>query len=296
MIHMHHIAVNMNSCNYENLMLKPGETSNLPSKYDQPAPARKPTMITNTKEKQQSNQGVQVISRAVDILRSMKNEHKGLSLGQIANRVGLARSTVQRIVNALQAERMIMASSAEGGFRLGPEIQSLAEAGRINIAEMIRPDLTQLAKQTGETVDLAVYRQDHMVFVDQVVGTHRLRTVSAVGETFPLSTTANGKAALALLSDDIAASLIARELNAIETPKRALSDIIREIEQIRKDGLALDINEHTDGISAVGAAFKDSNGLIYALSIPVPSHRFDAKKDALCAALHASACKIEASI
>jgi len=245
-------------------------------------------------EKTQSNQGVQVISRAADILRSLKNEHKGLSLGQIAERVGLPRSTVQRIVNALQAERLVMASSAEGGFRLGPELQSLAEAGRINIAEVIRPLLTALAKQTGETVDLAVYRQDHMVFVDQVVGTHRLRTVSAVGETFPLATTANGKAALSLMSDDVGAALIARELKAQQSPKRVLSDVIRDIEEVRKAGLAFDIDEHTDGISAVGAAFKDSNGLIYAVSIPVPSHRFEAKKKQLCGALLAAMVTIRA--
>lgn len=236
-------------------------------------------------EKTQSNQGVQVIARAADILRTLKNEPKGLSLGQIAERVGLPRSTVQRIVNALQAERLVMASSAEGGFRLGPELQSLAEAGRINIAEVIRPVLTALAKETGETVDLAVYRQDHMVFVDQVVGTHRLRTVSAVGETFPLSTTANGKAALSLLSDDVGAALIARELKTHETSKRVLSDVIREIEQIREAGFAFDIDEHTDGISAVGTAFKDANGLIYSISIPVPSHRFEGKKNRMCSAL-----------
>lgn len=246
-------------------------------------------------EKTQSSQGVQVISRAADILRALKNEHKGLSLGQIAERVGLPRSTVQRIVNALQAERLVMASSAEGGFRLGPELQSLAEAGRINIAELIRPVLTALAKQTGETVDLAIYRQDHMVFVDQVVGTHRLRTVSAVGETFPLSTTANGKAALSLMSDDVGAALIARELKSQPEPKRVLSDVIRDVEHVREIGLAFDINEHTDGISAVGAAFKDSNGLIYAVSIPVPSHRFEGKKEQLCAALLAAMEKIRAS-
>lgn len=253
-------------------------------------------MNIETVEKQQSNQGIQVISRTADILRCMKNEHKGLSLGQIAERVALPRSTVQRIINALQAERLVMVSSAEGGFRLGPEIQSLAEAGRINIAEMIRPLLSALAKETGETVDLAVYRQDHMVFVDQVVGTHRLRTVSAVGETFPLSTTANGKATLAQLGDDIAAGLIARELKQSPDPKRPLSDIIREIEAVRANRLALDMNEHTDGISAVGVAFRDPSGLIYAISIPVPSHRFDSKQDRLRAALLKTLDQVVASL
>ena len=49
---------------------------------------------------------VQVIARAAAILRTVGEDGGGLSLGQIAQRVGLARSTVQRIVNALEAERV----------------------------------------------------------------------------------------------------------------------------------------------------------------------------------------------
>jgi len=47
---------------------------------------------------------VQVIARAATILRALEEENAGLSLGQIAQRVNLARSTVQRIVAALQSE------------------------------------------------------------------------------------------------------------------------------------------------------------------------------------------------
>lgn len=236
--------------------------------------------------------GIQVISRAAEILRILKNDNSGLSLGRIAERVSLPRSTVQRIVNALVSEGLIMTTAAEGGLRLGPEIQSLAAAGRIDVAELIRPILAELARKTGETVDLAVFRTDHMVFVDQVVGTQRLRTVSAVGETFPLITTANGKAVLALLDDELAASLTARALKADEAPQKTLSEIIAQIEEIRELGLAWDFDEHTDGISAVGMAFTEPSGMIYALSIPVPSHRFLKSKDRLANLLSTTVGKI----
>src|SRR5205807_1695051 len=51
--------------------------------------------------------GVQVIARAASVLRALENRPEGLSLGQIAKEVGLARSTVQRIVAALQAEHFL---------------------------------------------------------------------------------------------------------------------------------------------------------------------------------------------
>lgn len=235
----------------------------------------------NIQRKAQSNQGVQVISRAAEILRILKQDNSGLSLGQIAERVHLPRSTVQRIVNALLAERLVMASSAEGGLRLGSEIQSLAAAGRVNMAELIRPVLTELSKQTKETVDLAVFRDDHMVFVDQVVGSHRLRTVSAVGEVFPMTTTANGKAALALMEDDRVVTIAGPELKAAGDEARPVSDFLKEIEEIRASGIGWDLSEHTEGISAAGFAFQDPMGLIYAVSVPIPSHRFDKLRDKL---------------
>lgn len=236
-------------------------------------------------KKTQNNQGIQVISRAAEILRILKLDNSGLSLGQIAERVQLPRSTVQRIVNALISERLVMASSAEGGLRLGSEIQSLAAAGRINMAELVRPILTQLSQETKETVDLAVFRDDHMVFVDQVIGSHRLRTVSAVGEVFPMTDTANGKAALALMADDVLAVIAARELKSGPDSgggvSRPLSELLKEIEDIRQTGIGWDLNEHTDGISAAGIAFKDPMDQIYAVSVPVPSHRFEKLRDQL---------------
>ncbi|MEP3275560.1 MAG: IclR family transcriptional regulator [Stappiaceae bacterium] len=232
-------------------------------------------------KKNQSSQGVQVISRAAEILRVLKQDNSGLSLGQIAERVRLPRSTVQRIVNALMAERLVMSTSAEGGLRLGSEIQSLAAAGRINMAELVHPVLIDLMKRTKETVDLAVFRDDHMVFVDQVVGTHRLRTVSAVGEVFPMTDTANGKAALALLEDEKVALIAGPELKSSDGPRRPLSDFLKEIEDVRANGIAWDLNDHTEGISAAGFAFQDPVGLIYAVSVPVPSHRMAGLKESL---------------
>ena len=61
---------------------------------------------------------VQVIARAAAILRTLEEQPAGLSLGQIAQRVSLARSTVQRIVAALAAEKLVIAASPTGRVRL----------------------------------------------------------------------------------------------------------------------------------------------------------------------------------
>ena len=231
-----------------------------------------------------SRNGIQVIARAASVLRALKGAQQGLSLGQIAERVGLPRSTVQRIVGALQAERLVIASASGSGIKLGPELHALAEAARYNIAEMLRPYLQALSADTGETVDLAVLRGESMIFIDQIPGTHRLRTVSSVGEAFPLTTTANGKACLALLPDGEVERLARAEWARLGLT-RDMAGFLTELTQIRESGIAFDLDEHTNGICAVGIGFTDWKSNLYAISVPAPSARFEEIRDRLVAAI-----------
>jgi DNA-binding IclR family transcriptional regulator len=218
---------------------------------------------------------VQVIARAARILRALEGEDDGLSLGQIATRVNLARSTVQRIVASLASEKLLIAASPNGRVRLGPAILRLATSVGGDFVSSARPFITRLSQELRETVDLATVRRDHLVFVDQVVGSHRLRTVSAVGEAFPLYCTANGKAYLSQLDEAAIERLIGRSYEA-RTPNTLtkLSALMLDLRSVRRTGVAYDREEHTLGISAVGVALTDPHGNAIAISVPVPSQRF----------------------
>jgi DNA-binding IclR family transcriptional regulator len=248
-------------------------------------------MPTNEKEKH-SRGGIQVIARAADILRTLKTSQSGMSLGQIAQRVNLPRSTVQRIVNALQQENFIITDSQGGGLRLGPELNALAEATRYNIVEYCRLLLTELTQSTGETSDLSVFRRDAMICLDQVPGTHRLRTVSAVGEAFPLSSTANGRACLSLMEEYKAQQLVLSEWTQWGV-KGDMEAMMADLSKIRSEGLAFDEDHHTPGISAIGFAFRDWFGDLHAISVPVPSSRYPGKKAEIEVALHKTAAHIK---
>jgi DNA-binding IclR family transcriptional regulator len=222
---------------------------------------------------------IQVIERAANILRALDGERDGLSLGQIAQRVGLARSTVQRIVDALSAEHFLIAATPNAGVRLGPAFVRLAASATVEFDQITRPIISTLSQGVGETVDLSVLKGSVAVFTDQVQGAHRLRAVSAVGQTFPLYCTANGKALLSLLDaarvERILRSPMSRlTANTITKP----GVLLEQLDEIRHTGVAFDFEEHTEGISAVGTAFVDPLGRAVALSIPVPTSRFGRHK------------------
>jgi DNA-binding IclR family transcriptional regulator len=243
-------------------------------------------LITNDKSQ------VQVIARAATILRALEEENAGLSLGQIAQRVNLARSTVQRIVAALETEKLVIAATPNGRVRLGPAILRLAASVRSDFITLARPLLERLSEELHETVDLSTIKKDHLVFIDQVIGSQRLRAVSAVGDTFPLYCTANGKAYLAQLSDDAIEALVGRAYDA-RTPLTRLDSLLNDLKAVRRNGVAYDREEHTLGICAVGVALHDPLGNAVAISVPVPSQRFQNRQALIADRLIATKAALE---
>ena len=239
--------------------------------------------VTNDKSQ------VQVIARAATILRALEDENSGLSLGQIAQRVNLARSTVQRIVSALETEKLVIAATPNGRVRLGPTILRLAASVRSDFVSLARPFLERLSEELHETVDLSTVKKDHLVFIDQVIGSQRLRTVSAVGETFPLHCTANGKAYLAQLSESAIEALIGRTYEP-RTPKtlKRFELLIEDLKAARRTGIAFDREEHTLGVCAVGVALHDPLGNAVAISVPVPIQRFPDRQNMIAERLLAT--------
>jgi DNA-binding IclR family transcriptional regulator len=146
-----------------------------------------------------------------------------------------------------------------------------------------------LAKSTAETIDLSTVKGKSAVFLDQVLGSLRLLAVSRIGDRFPLHCTANGKALLALMPQSKRAKLLANGLEphterTIVDPQR----LEEELKSIQATGIAYDLEEHTAGICAVGAAQVDPLGRLYAISIPIPTARFAAKREKVAQQLAAA--------
>jgi DNA-binding IclR family transcriptional regulator len=233
-------------------------------------------MISSRAVSTAARNGVQVVQRVAAILAALRGEPDGLSLAQIADRVGLARSTVHRLVAALEQERFVVAASSSRGFRLGPALAGLASAAARDMTLVIRPYLVDLSEKLNETVDLAVLEHDHVLFVDQVAApAQRLRAVSAVGAVFPAHCTANGKALLARLSAEELTRLLPAKLQRL-TPHTIVSRsaLLEELDQVRREGVAFDREEHTVGICAVGAVIAITHGLVAAVTVPLPAQRF----------------------
>jgi len=156
------------------------------------------SMIRRPQRQDNDKNQVQVIARAASIPARARSENAGLSLGQIAQRVGLARSTVQRIVASLASEKLLIAASRPAACASAHHPAGSRQSVRSDFVAMARPSSPGCRPSCARPWTFP-RAQRPLVFIDQVIGSHRLRTVSAVGETFPLHCTANGKAYLSRL-------------------------------------------------------------------------------------------------
>src|SRR5690606_38201309 len=127
------------------------------------------------KETEDRTASIQVIARAAGILRELGASPNGLSLATVASRVGLARSTVQRIMQSLEAEGFVELAPQGYGFRLGPALSELVYRRQADIVTEVRPLLEELCGELGETIALCSLTGPSLTTIDRCIAEQPLR-------------------------------------------------------------------------------------------------------------------------
>ncbi|TCG05098.1 hypothetical protein BZM27_36265 [Paraburkholderia steynii] len=219
--------------------------------------------------------GIQVVSRAAAILRALGRHPEGLSLGAIAEATALPRSTVQRLVGALEVEEFVESLGPRGGTRLGPALGQLARAAHGDIVSVARPHLETLSKSVGETVVLAGAAGRRAIVVDRIVYERELCIMVPIGASAAPYTTSFGKALLAQLPDDAVRKTLGDKVEPqTKRSVKTVSALLRQLSDIRKNGFAYDLEEHIEGLCSIATSIETFLGP-YAVSIAAPVHRYE---------------------
>lgn len=247
---------------------------------------RTPVASVNDEERRVQGSGVQMISRVASMLRLLQSNPGGLSQVDIGERLAMARSTVSRILNALEDEGLVASLGPRGPYRLGPQIARMARTVRLGVVADMRPLLEKLSNELTETANLAILDGDRVTLVTQVVSPHPLSAICVVGESFPLHCCANGKALLANLPPAQQAQVLSGRLTRYTASTITTAKALRgELIQIRRDGVAYDRGEQIDGLCAVAVALQGVGDDRLAVSVSVPAPRFYGRETELAEAL-----------
>lgn len=221
---------------------------------------------------------VQSIERAFLILRALSTGALGVT--DIADRTGLAKSTVSRLLSALETEGAIEQLEAGGTYRLGAALGDLAGAsapGR-NLVASARPLLLELTDATGETSGLSTLDDRTVYYLDHVNSEDDVQVRDWTGEHAPLHSVPSGLVILAHSSIEFVRNYLLSDLE--KTTDITVTDpteITQRLETARNDGYAWIRDEFASGITSVAAPVRDASGRVdAALHIHAPSYRFPA--------------------
>ena len=222
------------------------------------------------------NGRLQTADRALQVLQVFGTHPEGLTVSEIATRLGLHRSTASRLVSTLEARGFLERAAIGSLLRLGPEVARIgrvALAGR-ELATVARPVLNGLAAETGETVTLAVPTDGQVMTVAQADGSYFVSSGKWVGVQTPLHCAADGKVLLAFdgAPADFA-GLTRRTKRTIVDPQV----LARELDAVRRRGFAIAEGELEEGLVGVAAPVREGGSCIAALCVSGPEYRLDGK-------------------
>ncbi len=219
---------------------------------------------------------IQTIERAFALLRTLALGPVGVT--ELAERVELPKSTVARLLAALEAENAVEQIESGGGYRLGPglvDIAGGAQPGR-NLIASARPHLLELAEKTDEVAGLSIIDDGQVLYLDQTESSSSVQVRDWSGEYAPLHAVAAGLVMLAHMPDDEIEGYLAKPLpKCTDLTMTDPDDLLERLEHVRHLGYAWSYEEFAEGLNSVAAPIVMPDGRVEsALHVHGPAYRF----------------------
>lgn len=217
---------------------------------------------------------MRAVTRILGVFESFTAARTSLTLQEIANQIGLPKSTTFRIVQSLEKAGYLIRMENHKyclSFwftRLAGLVQST-----LDIRQIARPIMIELGAEVGETVTLNTLRGQYRVCLDVVETSSLLRSNTSAGAQVRLVDGATAKMLMAHMPENA----LNKALNyATKVAKRAKAQYLAELKRIRAQDMAVTHGERAVGLTAVSAPIRDANGEVkYCLTIAGPTARME---------------------
>ncbi len=216
-------------------------------------------------------QGVRSVQRALDILSLLTEDRPTVSVRDIVEATGLAKTTVIRLVSTLEQSGLVWATS--NGYMAGPGLWRWAHLARASweLPAETQRMMRDLAVRQRETVNVYVARDIYRVCIAQQESPQPLRHVVHVGDELPLYFGATAK----VLLRDATPALLGRVAASSPYGAGHVKRLQEWINDAAVQGYAVSHGEREEGLSAVAVPILGRAGsVVAALSLSGPSHRF----------------------
>lgn len=222
--------------------------------------------------------GTGSLEKAIDVLEAIGRQPGGISHNDLAELIGMPRTTVYRLLATLTTRGLVRRDPSRRVYCLGLKCFEMARQAYAmpDMVAAAAQELRDLRDLTGETSYIGALEGLDVVSLERYDGAHNHRSNASLGHRKPAYATSQGKAILAALElaelDAMLSELTLKPLTpATLTDRRRL---LAELRTTRSRGWAIDDEENVPGVRCVGAAVVDPSGKVRgAISVAGPAYR-----------------------
>jgi len=200
--------------------------------------------------------------RAMRVLEFLAHSKRGASVSNVSRGLALPKSSTYLLLKTLEQEGYLQRSAWSGKFYFGVRLVRLCRSALANLdlREVARPWLTNLMRQTGITVHLAVLEGNEAVIIDRISPPGSAAGADWVSRRLDVNCTGVGKALAACLPEEQFEQLITAQRFARHNDNTivTVAGLKKELWKVREQGYALDDEEDEIGVRCVGVPVLDS--------------------------------------
>ena len=243
------------------------------------APGRKPT--TPNRAAVRDKNFIALTDKVFGVLEAFSQNPKApITLEEITQSVGLAKTTVHRLLYSMKKIGYVDQNEQSGKYMLAAKFFELGRAmlPYQRVAALARPLLENLRIRCGESVHVGVLDKGLVTYIAVLESQNPYRCAAVIGEVNYAHSTAIGKCLLAELSEQQVEEVI-REHGLPKLARNTITtgtQLLEEVRRVREDGVATNVEENIDGVICVASPIRDQTGeTVAALSVSGPAIRME---------------------
>jgi IclR family acetate operon transcriptional repressor len=218
------------------------------------------------------------VTRALDLLQDIAHSRAPQSFVDLQKQHRVPKATLHKLLFTLEALDFIRRDEDTGKYSLGlaaMEVSAAGAAGPGDLAMILRPVLQKLVRESNETCHLGILNGDEEVILSRIEPEEQVvRLAPQIGRRHPAYASAGGLASMALKLDESLITSMPEQLRQLtKNTIKTRTELLARLDEVRKTGYALDIEEAYTGVHCVGVAVAVPSWPVVHVSLSVPLQR-----------------------
>jgi IclR family transcriptional regulator, KDG regulon repressor len=211
------------------------------------------------------------LTKSLQVIEALRSNPHGLSIAELSQLLGFPTSTIHHILSTFRSYDYVAQNPETKKYSLGFRFLTISTSilDNLDVRKSAYTHLRKLHQRCNEAVHLSILRNGQVTYVDKIQGASGLSLATYIGFSTDPHAAAGGKVLLSELSpNEIKAMYKDRPLKKYgKNTVTNIGQLLEELENIRKQGYAIDSEEYYEGVRCVAAPIRAGGRIAAALSI-----------------------------